>query len=86
MNTRIITVSREVGSGGRTIGRQVAERLGIPCYDRELVAKIARESGLAESFIKENGEYAESAHAFLFTGRWGPGSRAACCPYPTSFT
>ncbi|WP_302455041.1 AAA family ATPase, partial [Victivallis vadensis] len=63
---RIITISREFGSGGRTVGREVAERLGVPCYDKELVAKIARESGLAEEFIKENGEYAESANAFLF--------------------
>ena len=80
MNTRIITVSREVGSGGRTIGQRVAERLGIPCYDRELVAKIARESGLAESFIKENGEYAESAHAFLFNWSLGTGLESGVLP------
>ena len=31
--TKIITISRQFGSGGRTVGRQVAEKLGIPCYD-----------------------------------------------------
>ncbi len=55
---RIITISREFGSGGRTIGRQVAEKLGIPCYDAELLDKIAGESGFAKEYIAESGEYA----------------------------
>ena len=42
---RVITISREFGSGGRTIGRKVAEKLGIPCYDAEIIEKIAEESG-----------------------------------------
>ena len=54
---RIITISREFGSGGRTIGKLVAERLGIPCYDQELIEKIEEESGLAKEFIAERGEY-----------------------------
>ena len=54
---RIITISREFGSGGRTIGKQVAERLGIPCYDQELIETIAQESGLTKEFIAEHGEY-----------------------------
>jgi cytidylate kinase len=54
---RVITISREFGSGGRTIGKQVAERLGIPCYDQELIEKIAEKSGLAKEFIAERGEY-----------------------------
>jgi hypothetical protein len=41
MEKKIITISREFGSGGRTIGRMVAERLGIPFYDKELVDQIA---------------------------------------------
>lgn len=45
MMNRIITISREFGCGGRTIGRKVAEELGIPCYDSELIHKIATESG-----------------------------------------
>lgn len=45
MLNRVITISREFGSGGRTIGKKVAEKLGISCYDAELIQKIAEESG-----------------------------------------
>lgn len=58
MSNRIITISREFGSGGRTIGKRTAEKLGIPCYDAELIQKIAEESGFAADYIKEEGEYA----------------------------
>lgn len=57
MKNRIVTISREFGSGGRTIGKKVAEKLGIPCYDSELIQKIAEESGFAENYVKEAGEY-----------------------------
>ncbi len=66
MSIRVITISREFGSGGRTIAKMVAERLGFDYYDRELVSKIAKESGMAEDFIIEQGEYATSRHSFLF--------------------
>ena len=62
MSNRVITISREFGSGGRTIGKMVAEKLGIPCYDAELIQKIAAESGYTEDYIKNEGEYA--------TGGW----------------
>ena len=55
---RIITISREFGSGGRTIGRRVAEELGIPFSDKEIVEQSSRESGFAPRFIEENGEHA----------------------------
>ncbi|MBP3926663.1 MAG: cytidylate kinase-like family protein [Clostridium sp.] len=58
MKNRVITISREFGSGGRTIGKKVAEKLKIPCYDSELIHKIAQESGFAEAYIKDAGEYA----------------------------
>ena len=51
---KIITIGREYGSGGRTIGKKVAEKLGIPYYDRELVDKAAKHSGLAVEAIEEN--------------------------------
>ena len=57
MANRIITISREFGSGGRTVGKRVAEKLGIPCYDAELVNKIAEESGYAKEYVEEQGEY-----------------------------
>ena len=58
MSNRIITISREFGSGGRTIGKKVAEKLGITCYDSELVLKLAVESGYTKDYIEEEGEYA----------------------------
>ena len=48
MSNRVITISREFGSGGRTIGKLAAEKLGIPCYDAELIEKIAEQSGYSE--------------------------------------
>ena len=45
MTLPVITISREFGSGGRTIGKKVAEVLGIPCYDQEIIEKLAEESG-----------------------------------------
>ena len=53
MKHRVITISREFGSGGRTIGKKVAETLQIPCYDSELIQKIAQESDFAEGYVKE---------------------------------
>ena len=57
MKNRIVTISREFGSGGRTIGKLVAQKLGIPCYDAEIIQKIAQESGFSEGYIREAGEY-----------------------------
>ena len=56
MKNRVITISREFGSGGRTIGKRTAEELGIPCYDNELIQSIATESGFNANYIKEVGE------------------------------
>ena len=51
---KIITIGREYGSGGRTIGKLAAQKLGIPYYDRELVDETAKHSGLAVEAIEEN--------------------------------
>ena len=74
MEKRIITISREFGSGGRTIGKLVAEHLGIRCYDAELIQKLAAESGFDENYVKEAGEYAHGGFlASAFTDRsFGP--------------
>lgn len=58
MKNRVITLSREFGSGGRTIGRKLAEKLGIPCYDAQLLKDIAEKSGFNENYIKDVDEYA----------------------------
>jgi cytidylate kinase len=75
MASKIITISRQFGSGGRTIGREVASRLGIPFYDKELVEQIALESGFAPSFIEENGELSPSRSrlAYAFSNQGVPG-------------
>lgn len=56
MSNRVITISRQFGSGGRTIGKELAAKLNIPCYDHELIEKIAKESGFAEAYVAEHGE------------------------------
>ena len=75
MEKKIITISREFGSGGRTIGRMVAERLGIPFYDKELVDQIAMESGFAPKFIEEHGEHSpgKSLFSYAFAPQGVPG-------------
>ena len=75
MEKKIITISREFGSGGRTIGRLVAEKLGIPFYDKGLVDQVALESGFAPKFVEENGEHApgSSRLAYAFAAQGVPG-------------
>lgn len=53
---RIITISRQCGSGGRYIGEKLAEKLGVSCYDQKLLDMVAKESGFAPDFIEEKGE------------------------------
>lgn len=71
MKNRIITISREFGSGGRTIGKRVAAELGIPCYDNELLQKVSEESGFKQEYIKDVGEYSSGgflSNAFSYRG------------------
>ena len=48
---KVITISREFGSGGREFGIKLAERLGLPFYDKEIISEAAKNSGLSESFV-----------------------------------
>ena len=75
MEKKIITISRQFGSGGRTIGREVADKLGIPFYDKELVDQIAMESGFAPQFIEEHGEHSpgRSLLSYAFAPQGVPG-------------
>lgn len=52
--TKVITISREYGSGGRYVAKLLAERLNIPCYDAELIRLTAEESGFAKEFVAKN--------------------------------
>lgn len=75
MEKKIITISREFGSGGRTIGRLVADALGIPFYDKQLVEQVAEESGFASKFIEEHGEHSpnRSIFSYAFSPQGVPG-------------
>ena len=66
MEKRIITISREYGAGGLPVGRMVAEKLGIPFYDKKLVEHVAEESGFAPKFIEEHGEHSPSGSMFSY--------------------
>ena len=74
MKNRVITISREFGSGGRTIGKKVAEKLGIPCYDAQIIQEMAKETGFTPDYVEEAGEYAPGGFlAAAFTNRaFGP--------------
>lgn len=50
----VITISREYGSGGRYIGRLIADKLGIKLYDKDFIVRVAQETGLSEEFIENN--------------------------------
>ena len=61
----VITISREFGSGGHSIGEKVAAKLGIPFYDGEIVTRVAEESGYAKELIEDQGEYSASANRWF---------------------
>ena len=63
----VITISREYGSGGRYIGKLIADKLGIRLYDKEFIEKVAAETGLSEEYI-ENNEQKRDALAGLNNG------------------
>ena len=71
MAKRIITISREFGSGGRFIGEEVAKKLGISYYDKDIIGQIAEQSGFAPEYIRENAELSpkKGLFAYAFSGR-----------------
>ena len=71
MVKRIITISREFGSGGRFIGEEVAKKLGIAYYDKNIINEIAEKSGLSPEYIQENAELSpkRGLFAYAFAGR-----------------
>ena len=71
MAKRIITISREFGSGGRFIGEEVAKKLGIAYYDKNIIYEIAETSGLSPEYVRENAELSpkKGLFAYAFAGR-----------------
>ena len=63
---KIITISREFGSGGRTIGKLVAEKLGYRFYDGELIDEVVKSSGLSREIVEKYDEYATHKNSFLY--------------------
>lgn len=64
-SNRVITLSRQLGSGGREIGRLLAERLGYPFYDKELLVEAAKQSGLSREAFEEADE--KPTNSFLYS-------------------
>ena len=71
MAKRIITISREFGSGGRFIGEEVAKKLGIAYYDKNIINEIAEKSGLSPEYIQEKAELSpkKGLFGYAFAGR-----------------
>lgn len=70
--SRIITISREFGSGGRELGKRLAKALGIPCYDHEIIEMIAKENGFNEDYVANVGEKSiEAAYPLTIGHRFG---------------
>ena len=66
MAKRIITISREFGSGGRFIGEEVAKKLEIAYYDKNIISQIAEESGLSPEYVQENAELSPKKGVFAY--------------------
>jgi len=64
---KIITISREFGSGGREVGKRLADELGFSYYDSEIITAIANETGMSEEYIKNISERGIYPYAFQFS-------------------
>lgn len=65
MGNQIYTIGRELGSGGKDIGVALAKRLGIKCYDKELLAEAAKESGFCAEIFENHDE--KPTNSFLYS-------------------
>ena len=70
---KIITISREFGSGGRIIGKRLAEKLGVPYYDRDLLDRIAEESGFSREMIETAEKKAKNGFLYSLASAMGTG-------------
>ena len=66
MSKKIITISREFGSGGRFIGEEVAKKLGIKYYDKDIISQIAERSGFSQEYIRQNAELSPKKGLFAY--------------------
>lgn len=70
---KIITISREFGSGGRLIGKCLAEKLGVPYYDKELLDRIAEESGFSREMMEDAEKKAKNSFLYSLMSAMGTG-------------
>ena len=77
----IITISRETGSGGHTVGKMLAERLGYDFYDKEIITEIAKEMNVDEMLISDNGESMSDATYMDMVSGFVPFSRKERVPF-----
>ena len=73
MDKKLITISREFGSGGRLIGKRLAEKLDIPYYDKELLDRIEEESGFSKEMIVEAEKKAKNSFLYSLASAMGTG-------------
>ncbi|MCQ2504492.1 MAG: cytidylate kinase-like family protein [Saccharofermentans sp.] len=66
MSIKIITVSRQFGSGGRSIAKQLADKLGFDYYDKEIIENVALETGFSKEYIERKGEEAPGKTVFSY--------------------
>ena len=66
---RIITIGREFGSGGRELGRRIAEKLEIAYYDQEIITEIAKRTALSEEYVRRIEEKRPVMHFPIHTGQ-----------------
>ena len=71
----VITIGREFGSGGHEIGSKLAKKLGIKCYDKELLELAAKQSGLCEELFASQDE--KPTNSFLYS--------LVICQFPLPF-
>ena len=64
-NNLVITVGRQCGSGGKLIGEKLAKELGVKCYDKELLTRAAKESGMSEALFESHDE--KPTNSFLYS-------------------
>ena len=66
MANKIITISREFGSGGRFIGEEVAKKLGMKYYDKDIISQIAEKLGFSKEYISQNAELSPKKGLFAY--------------------
>ena len=73
MKNRVITISREFGSGGRLIGQKLADKLGVPLYDKTILDRIAEENGFSREMMEEAEKKAKNSFLYSLSSAFGTG-------------